>query len=57
MYSMIITFNTAMTEITSEIIGKHRQKKGKKKLVTAEILHQCDKRGEQRKNRFESEGS
>ena len=27
--SMITTFNTAMTETASEILGKHRQKKNK----------------------------
>ena len=30
-YSMITTFNTAVTETASEILGKHRQKKLKKK--------------------------
>ena len=39
--SMIITFNTAVTETASEILGKHRQKK--KPWVTAEILDLCDK--------------
>ena len=34
-YSMITTFNTAVTETVSEILGKHRQKK--KFWVTAEI--------------------
>ena len=33
--SMITTFNTAVTETASEILGKHRQKK--KFWVTAEI--------------------
>ena len=53
--SMITTLNTAVTETASEILGKHRQKK--KTWVTAEILHQCDKKRELRKNRFEPEGS
>ena len=49
--SMITTFNTAMTETASEILGKHRQKKKEKKekkktWVNAEILHLCDKRRE-----------
>ena len=39
--SMITTFNTAVTETASEILGK-RQKK--KPWVTAEILDLCDKR-------------
>ena len=34
--SMIITFNTAVTETASEILGKHRQKKNH--WITAEIL-------------------
>ena len=33
--SMITTFNTAVTETASEILGKHRQKK--KAWITAEI--------------------
>ena len=53
--SMITTFNTAVTETASEILGKHRQKK--KPLVSAEILELCDKRREQRKKRFKPEGS
>ena len=51
MDSMITTFNTAVTETASEILGKHRQRKKKKKKtwVTAEILNLCDKRRELRK--------
>ena len=51
--SMITTFNTAVTETASEILGKHRQKK--KPWVNAEILDLCDKRRELRKKRFEPE--
>ena len=40
--SMITTFNTAVIETTSEILGKHRQKK--KPWITAEILDLCDER-------------
>ena len=40
--SMIITFNTAVTETASKILGKHRQKK--KLWVTAGILDLCDRR-------------
>ena len=54
-YSMITTFNTAVTETASEILGKHRQKK--KPWITAEILDLCDKRRELRKKRFEPEGA
>ena len=53
--SMITTFNTAVTETASEILGKHCQKK--KPWITAEILDLCDKRRELRKKRFEPEGS
>ena len=48
--SMIATFNTAVIETASEILGKHRQKK--KPWVTADILDLCDKRRELRKKRF-----
>ena len=40
--SMITTFNRAVTEPASEILGKHRQKK--KPWITAEILDLCEKR-------------
>ena len=53
--SRITTFNTAVTETASEILGKHRQKK--KPWISAEILDLCDKRRELRKKRFEPEGS
>ena len=55
MDSKITTFNTAVTETASEILGKHRQKK--KTWITAEILDLCDKRRELRKKRFKPEGS
>ena len=38
--SMITTLNTAVTETTSEILGKYRQKK--KPWFTEEILGLCD---------------
>ena len=53
--SIITTFNIAVTETASEIIGKHRQKK--QPWVTAEILDLCDKWRELRKKRFKPEGS
>ena len=53
--SMVTTFNTAVTETASEILGKQRQKK--KPWITAEILDLCDKRRELRKKRFKPEGS
>ena len=54
MVSVITTFNTAVTETASEILGKHRQKK--KPWITADSLDLCDKRRELRKKRFEAEG-
>ena len=53
--SMITTFDTAVTETATDILGKHRQKKTP--WITAEILDLCDKRRELRKKRFEPEGS
>ena len=53
--SKITTFNTAVTETASEVLGKHCQKK--KLWVTAEILDLCDERRELRKNSFEPEES
>ena len=53
--SLITTFNTAVTETASEILGKHRQKK--KPWITAEILDLCDERRELRKKKFEPERS
>ena len=53
--SMVTTFNTAVTVTTSEILGKHRQKK--KPWITAEILDLCGKRRKIRKKRSEPEGS
>ena len=52
--SMITTFNTAVIETATEILGKHRQKR--KPWITAEILDMCDKSRELRKKRFEPEG-
>ena len=53
--SMITTFNTAVTETASEILGKHRQRK--EPWITAEILDLCDKRREMGKETFEPERS
>ena len=52
---MITTFNTAVTETASEILGKHHQKK--KPWVTAEIIDLCDRRRGVKKKRIEPEGS
>ena len=47
MDSIIITFNSGVTETASEAFGKHRQKN--KPWVTADILDLCDKRRDLRK--------
>ena len=54
MDAMVTTFNTAVTEIASEIPRKLRQEK--KPRVTAEIFDLYYKRRELRKKRFEPEG-
>ena len=51
----VTTFNTAVTETASKILGKHHQKK--KPWVTAIFFYLCNKRRELWKNRFEPEGS
>ena len=53
--SVITTFNKAVTETASEILGTHCQME--KPWATAEILDLCNKRRELRKKRFEPEGS
>ena len=53
--SVITIFNTAVTDTTSETLGKHRQKK--KPWVTAKIPDVCDERRELRKEGFKPEGS
>ena len=53
--SVITIFNTAVTETTSETLGKHRQKK--KPWVTAKIPDVCDERRELRKEGIKPEGS
>ena len=53
--SMITTFNTAVTETVSKILGKHCQKK--QQQVSVEILDLYDRRRELRKKQFEPEGS
>ena len=49
MDSLITTFNTAVTETASEMLGKHR--KTKKLWITAEILNMCNKGTEKEKVR------
>ena len=54
---MITTFNTAVIETASKILGKRRQKKKKKTWVTAEIFDLCDRMRGLRKKRCGLEGS
>ena len=47
--SMITTFNTAVTETASEILGKHRQKKKKRGSLTKFLSVQQKERTEKEK--------
>ena len=51
MNTMITTFNTAVTDATSEILGKERRRK--KPWVTKDVLDLCDEGSKQE----DSEGS
>ena len=56
--SMITTFNSAVLETASEILGKHRLKKKKNNPGSLhKFFFLCDKRKELRKKRFQCEGS
>ena len=52
--TMIPTYNTAVTDATSEILGKERRRK--KPWVTKDVLDLCDERRGLKK-RFELEGA
>ena len=54
MDTLINTFNTAVTNTASEILGKHRPVK--KPWVTADLLDLCDKRRELKKKKKHAEG-
>ena len=54
MDTMINTFNTAVTNTASEILGKHRPVK--KPWVTADLFDLCDKRRELKKKKKGAEG-
>ena len=54
METLINTFNTAVTNTVSEILGTHRPVK--KPRVTAELLHLRDKRRELKKKKKDAEG-
>ena len=54
MDTMITTYNTAVTDAASEILGKERRRK--KPWVTKNILDLCDERRDLKKKRCEAEG-
>ena len=55
MDTMITTYNTAVTDAASEILGKERSRK--KPWVTIDVLDLCDDRRDLKKKRYEAEGA
>ena len=55
MDTMITTYNTAVTDAASEILGKERRRK--KTWVTKDVLDLCDERRDLKKKRYEAEGA
>ena len=55
MDTMITTYNTAVTDAASEILGKERRRK--KPWVTKDVLDLCDERRDLKKKRCEAEGA
>ena len=55
MDTMITTFNTAVTDAASEILGKERRRK--KPWVTKDVLDLCDERRDLKKKRYVAEGA
>ena len=53
--TMISTYNTAVTDAASEILGKERRRK--KPWVTKDVLDLCDERRDLKKKRYEAEGA
>ena len=53
--NMITTYNTAVTDAASEILGKKRGRK--KPWVTKFVLDLCDERRDLKKKRYEAEGA
>ena len=53
--TLITTYNTAVTDATSEILGKERHRK--KTWVTKDVLDLCDERRDLEKKRYEAEGA
>ena len=54
-HTMITTFNTAVTDTASEILGKERRRK--KPWVTRDVVDLCDERRNLKKKRYEAEGT
>ena len=52
-YTMITTYNTALTDAASEILGKDCRRK--KPWVTKDVLNLCDDRRDLKKRRYEAE--
>ena len=55
MDTMITTYNTAVTDAASEILGKERRRK--MPSVTKDVLNLCDERRDLKKKRYEAEGA
>ena len=53
MDTMVTTYNTAVTDAASEILGKEGRKK--KPWVTKDVLDLCDERRDLKKKRYEAE--
>ena len=53
--TMINTYNTAVTDVSSEILGKERRRK--KPWITKDVLDLCDERRYLKKQRYEAEGA
>ena len=55
MDNMITTYNAAVTDAASAILGKERSRK--KPWVTKDVLDLCDERRDLKKKRYEAEGA
>ena len=53
--TMITTYNTAVIDSVSEILGKERRRK--KPWVTKDVLDLFNERGDLKKKRYEAEGA
>ena len=53
--TMITTYNTAVTDAASEILGEERRRK--KPSVTEDVLDLCDERRDFMKKRYDAEGA